>query len=154
MTRISIKHPSGFEITFDGDAEEFERFRSFVTDDLSGLMTTLPAPSIEAQLPPSTELELDPVSPEAISARLSKVGASADIERITVIADAATEANGRGLDYDTVDRLYDSLGIKKPPRWRATFSNAKQKGYLQSVGQGLWKPTVMGQNFARLGHRS
>lgn len=70
------------------------------------------------------------------------------------MAQAAVEAGKEGIDYETVTRLYNDLGYKKPSRFTKTFSNARIKNYVKNVGQGMWRPTVPGENFAKLGIRS
>ena len=159
--KITIRHPVGLEIEFEGEPAEFDRFTSFLTD-LPGFVGTLGGtPAIRAtsddgagsgrESPPTVASgQLDP---NALLARMNEVGASSDIERVTVIAHEAVEAGLDGVDAPTVERLFTQLGLRTPPKLRATFSNAKQKGYLQSAGHGRWVPTVRGSNFARTGIR-
>ena len=70
------------------------------------------------------------------------------------MAHLAQQSGLAGIDYAMVDRIYTDLGMRKPTKMRATFSNAKQKGYVRSVGNGAWAVTVVGENFARHGIRA
>jgi hypothetical protein len=70
---------------------------------------------------------------------------------VTVIAQLAVEAGREGVDYDTLNRLYAELGLKKPALFPTkTLSNAKYSK-LVTVKPGIWKPTLKGENFAK-GH--
>jgi hypothetical protein len=157
VIEIELKLPSGLQISFKGDLNEFAEFRDFV----SGL------PGLHAGGPPLTPLspnggdeslaelpvgdDADPLDPHVLQAHLDRIGATTDIETVTVLAHAAVQARLEGLDYTTVDRLYQELGRPRPPRWAKTFSNAKQKNFIRNVGRGLWVPTVPGDNYARYG---
>lgn len=165
--KISLKLPSGVEFDFEGDQTAFEDFKTFLADELPQLLLIArsepvqdtvrirqPAPDSESN---ESEVVSEPGEQEvdiaAIGGRLDELAVSNDIERVTVMAQAAIDAGREGLDYETADRLFTELGVAKPSVWRATFQNAKKRGYLQSVGRGLWKPTYAGENFARLGER-
>jgi hypothetical protein len=159
--KITLELPNGARIDFEGDEADFERFTKFLAN---------PPALVEGlgSIPASTALSLpsrgdasggelpagDPLDSRLIAERLKAVGAATDIERVTVMAQAAVEAGREGIDYATVTRLYDDLGIRKPSRFTKTFSNAKTRNLVKSVSQGVWRPTVPGENFARLGHRS
>lgn len=166
MMKVMIKLPSGLELSFEGDESSFDRFTSLLTD-MPGFVETL-----GAQLPAGDEHgsgsnggggEFDhgsngggdgghPLDPKVLSARFTRVGATTDIERVTVIAQAGMEAGMDGVDFATASRVYDALALRKPAKWKAAFGNAKTKGYVQSAGAiGRWKPTVPGENFAN-GH--
>lgn len=160
--KIELHLPSGLRITFEGDEAAFDRFTQFLTEPPSFVESLGHGPALQA---PDQPLELrapsgedaepvdDALSPRGLHDRLARVGATTDIERVTVIAQAAVEAGKEGLDYSTVDRLYVELGLRKPARWPKTFANAKTRNLVRSVGQGVWRPTVVGENFARFGTR-
>ena len=63
---------------------------------------------------------------------------------------AALDAGHGPIDYKTVDKLYSELAIRKPSQWKATFNNARTKGYLTNVAPGIWKTTVP-EGLARYG---
>jgi hypothetical protein len=152
--KITIRHPVGLEIEFEGEPPEFDRFTSFL-NELPGFVGTLgETPAIaDGQGDANQDPAMRQLDPRAILDRMTEVGASTDIERVTVMAHAATEAGIDGVDAPTVERIFTQLGLRTPPKLRATFSNAKQKGYIQSVGHGRWAPTIRGANFARTGIR-
>lgn len=173
MAKIAIRL-RGFEIEFEGDDTAWAQFAKFVSGDLQRVVDGLGvargtddgpggtpdddtsnggAGDSDAPPPPPPPPGTDALNPRAVEARMKEVGASTDIDRVTVMAQAAVDAGLPGLDYPTVGRLYTALALRKPPTWRATFSNAKQRGYIESVAQGVWKPTVPGENFARYGDR-
>jgi hypothetical protein len=155
--KITIELPGPVSLTFDGEADEFERFSGFVSE----------LPELIGELGPVSTRELNegggaadsdddgggsganPLDPQALQARFSQVGASTDIERVTVIAQAAVEAGREGADFALADKTYVSLALAKPARWKVTFGNARTRGYLQNVGRGVYKPTVPGENYAR-----
>lgn len=165
--KITIRHPAGLEIAFEGEPPEFDRFTSFLTE-LPAFVGTLGPIDTRARLggPPGASAPSGSVIPElpvlpvgsvdarAVADQLGAVSAATDIERVTVMAHVSHEAGLSGVDYATVNRLYTELGLRKPTKLRATFSNAKQKGYVRSVGNGAWAPTVTGENFARHGIRA
>lgn len=167
MMKISLRLPSGVEFDFEGDQAAFEDFKTFLADELPQLLPTArsepvqdtarigqPASESHAEeRDASSDPEEQQVDIAAIGSRLDELAVTSDIERVSVMAQAALDAGREGLDYETADRLFTELGIAKPSVWRATFQNAKKRGYLQSVGRGLWKPTYAGENFARLGDR-
>jgi hypothetical protein len=149
--KITIRHPAGLEISFEGNEEEFNRFTTFLGDPPS-FVGALPAADRSAggDGGPVRDGSIDP---QMIVSRFAEVGAASDVERVTVMAQIAVEAGRDGIDYPEVDRLYEQLGERKPANMRQTFSNAKRAGFVRSVGQGRWRPTVGGENFARLGIR-
>ncbi len=160
--KIELETPSGLKITFEGDENSFKLFTGFLTE-LPGLADTLGASTAAQALPgpdrPDADEELegahaDPLDPRHVASRLDAVEAKSDIDRITVMAQLAVDADRDGLDYELAARLFEDLGYPKPPRWAKTFSNAKARGYLRSAGErGVWRPTVQGENFARYGRK-
>jgi hypothetical protein len=80
--------------------------------------------------------------------------AKSDVDRVTLMAHVAIEAGLPGIDYETAERLFVELGERKPTRIRATFQNAKVRGLVRTVGRGIWTPTVVGENYARLGYKA
>lgn len=157
MIKIELELPSGLRIFFEGDEAGFDRFTRFLSE-LPGFVESLALPAASSAPPTSEELETPAsengeLSARSVADRLSAVNAGSDIERVTVFAQLAVEAGREGIDYETCDRLYTELGIPKPSRWARTFFAAKQRNLVRSVGRGLWKPTIQGENMARLGHR-
>jgi len=160
--KITIRHPAGLEIAFEGEPPEFDRFTSFLTElpaFVGTLGPTVASTAHTALAPPGGTGDPPPlptgsIDPRTVAEQLATVGAATDIERVTVMAHYASEAGLGGIDYAMVDRLYTELGMRKPTKMRATFSNAKQKGYVRSVGNGAWTVTVTGENFARHGIRA
>lgn len=149
--KITIELPGPVSLTFEGDGEEFERFTGFVSE----------LPELIGEIGPVAPTELgaggegaardetgSPLEPAVLQARFARVGASNDIERVTVIAQAAVEAGREGAVFEMADTTYTALALSKPARWKVTFGNARSKGYLQNVGRGIYKPTVPGENFA------
>jgi hypothetical protein len=159
--KISLRLPGGGTLEFEGDAEEFQRVSDFLGDPPSALTEPgLPAATsagrggaFAADLVSSdADVELEGVLPldsRNAALRIESVGATTDMERVTVLAQLAVEAGEDGLDYPTVDRLYTELGYRKPARFPKTFSNAKNAGLVRSVKYGVWRPTVKGENYAR-----
>lgn len=152
--KITIELPGPVGLTFEGDVDEFERFSGFVSE----------LPELIGEIGPANAGELleggggdgddgedgtTPLDPATLQARFSKVGASTDIERVTVIAQAAVESGREGADFALADKIYVALALAKPARWKVTFGNARTRGYLQNVGRGVYKPTVPGENYAR-----
>jgi hypothetical protein len=158
--KITLELANGDKIAFEGDEADFERFNKWLAKPpaLVEKLGATPAPASRA-LPgnggtANKELEAgDALDPRIVAERIKAVGAATDIEKVTVMAQAAVDAGREGLDYATVERLYSDLGFKKPPRFTKTFSNAKTRNLVKSVSQGVWRPTVPGENFARLGIR-
>ncbi len=95
--------------------------------------------------------EPDSLDPRAVAKTIERIGAKTDIERVTVIAQAAVDAGLPGIEYDAIDKLYGDMGIEKPARFAKAFSNAKGRGLVKSVKHGTWAPTVQGENYARFG---
>lgn len=163
--KITIRHPAGLEFAFEGDEAEFQHFSSLLGQLPTFVGTVRPADASgmsqradEGPFFPANGEKLvyagsGTLDVHALAQQLAAVGASTDIERVTVMTWMAEQANLDGLDYGTAERLYDELGQPKPSKMRATFSNAKTRGLVRSVGQGRWKTTVAGQNFARYGTR-
>ena len=93
-----------------------------------------------------------PLNPANVAAQLDAVGARSDQERITVMAQLAVDGGSDGIDYETLNNLYGELGLKKPAQFPTkTLSNAKYAGLMKMVSQGIWRPTYIGENFAK-GH--
>jgi hypothetical protein len=151
--KITIDLPGPVGLTFEGDPDEFEKFSGFVSK-LPSLVGEI-GPPVEAERQTQNgsgdddDDDASPLDPATLQARFSKVGASTDIDRVTVIAQAAVEAKLDGANFELADSIYDALALAKPARWKVTFGNARTKGYLQNVGRGIYKPTVPGQNYAR-----
>jgi hypothetical protein len=161
--KISLQLPSGLQISFEGNEAAFDRFTEFLAEP-PGFVENLgvSAPALangtvheleQGTSEDAPEQSDDPLSSRVLHDRLREVGATTDIERVTVIAQAAVDAGKEAVDYSTVDRLYVELGLPKPARWAKTFSNAKARNLVRSVGHGVWRPTVVGENFARFGAR-
>ena len=151
--RLTIRHPAGLEISFEGDEAEFERFTRFLADppSLVGILSAeAPVGETHQTLPPPPA---GAIRPQGVAERMRAVGASSDVERVTVMAQLAVEAGRDGIDYPEVNRLFEALGERKPANLRQTFANAKRSGFVRSAGQGRWAPTVVGENFGRLGTR-
>lgn len=177
MIKIALRHPSGLEIEFEGDKDAFDRFAQFLSADLSGFVRALnPAPAtiaadhalpapqaLDGILPeasgsaaegPVLSLGSDEtIDPRAVALRLEQIGASSDMERVAVLAQAAVDAGLVGIDSDTASKLYTEMGIPKPARFAKTFSNAGTRGLIRSVKYGVWAPTVQGENYARYGRK-
>lgn len=155
--KMGLELPSGLRITFEGEGDEFESFTAFLAD-VPAFVETLGLPDDEeeepGELPPGdVNNSGNPMAPRAVAERMQAVGATSDIERVAVLAQLAVEAGRPGIDATTADDLYEELGYPKPPRWSRTFFNAKQRNFVRSAGRGVWRPTVHGENFARLGRR-
>jgi hypothetical protein len=160
--KIVLRHPSGFHIEFEGESDEFDRFEGLLTGDLSRFVRGLDAPSHDDELDDHNDSldgediadDTSPnghIDPRALMARMTKVGATTDIDRVTVIAQAAVDAGLDGVNSELADALYTELGIPKPSRWSKAFSNAKTRGLVRSAKYGYWRPTVNGENFAKHG---
>ena len=93
------------------------------------------------------------LAPARVEAQFEAVGARTDVERVTVMAWLAREARALGLDVEAATHVYRELGLPTPGNWRSTFSNAATRGYIVNEGRGIWRPTAVGENFARLGQR-
>jgi hypothetical protein len=156
--KINLKLPNGAELEFEGDAAEFERLQGFLAEPPDALNT----PTSRTAVSGSEEGPVDDsgggasgastaVTPEVVAERIEKVGAKTDIERLTVIAQLAVEAGMPGADYPLAERLYTDLGFRKPARFTKAVSNAKARNLVRMVSQGVWKPTYIGENYAR-GH--
>jgi hypothetical protein len=171
MMKIALSHPSGLEISFEGDAKDFDRFAEFLASDVATFAQGLsPAtkpdrevPALEAPGANATgtydadatppDAGLSSLDPRAVAKRIESVEAKTDIDRVTVIAQAAVEAGLPGIDYPTIEKLYTDMGLEKPMRFAKAFSNAKTRGLVRSVQHGTWAPTVVGENYARFGKK-
>lgn len=178
VIKIGLRHPSGLEIEFEGDKDDFTAFAEFLTGDLGGFVQALtPASTGPTRVPALTRAQDDGgiegsegddglegpdsgplgsdgrIDPRAVASRIAFLNASTDIERVTIIAQAAIDAGLEGIDYATIPRIYDDMGLPKPPRFPKAFSNAKGRGLVKSVKYGVWAPTVQGENLARYGQR-
>lgn len=166
MTKFEIKFPNGTEINFEGDEEAFEKFKSFLAEGVptfvEAVQSASPALAGRAGVSPQpSPFEGD--SPEAVAPPTARIDigrlneliavARSDVERVAVMAFAAVEFGLRGLDYATAEDWYRQLGLRRPGRMRSTFSNAATRGYIHSVGRGLWRPTPAGENLAVRGER-
>jgi hypothetical protein len=170
MMKISLRHPSGLEIEFEGDEKAFGRFAEFLSQDVGEFVRGLSPANIDnSEVPPlalpeaSTETAYDsgtaetnggggnPLNPRVVAAHIERVEAKTDIDRVTVIAQAAVDAGLPGIDYATIEQLYTDMGLEKPMRFAKAFSNAKARGLVRSVKHGTWAPTVQGENYARFG---
>lgn len=169
--KIVIRHPNGSEHTFEGTEEEFAKAVDLIPGFEEGFKLDdrprrkrreLDDPDPEEHEQDEEDedaeengsgLSPDALDPTKLHARFSEVNATTDIERVTVLAQAAVDAGMDGLDYETVADLYKKLGLRMPGKWRSTFSNAQNRGYIYSVGRGKWKPTPAGYNLARLGEK-
>lgn len=166
MIKLSLKLPSGIEIAYEGPEDALNGVLASLSGDLQTTLETLGTvagkPKATPQ-PTTTEAptsgqgedsETTPLDPRAIAESFERVGANTDIERLTVVAQASVEAGRDGLDYETLDQMYRELGLRRPRKWRPTFSNARNRGYIKNAARGLWQPTVLGENFALLGERA
>jgi hypothetical protein len=157
MAQFTIKWPNGAEVTFEGDVT-FAELQEFLSGDTPPVLTI--AGSGRSALASRTdEREGDsdddrmPLNPAVVEARFQEVEARTDVERVAVMAHLAVDAGLPGIDQATAERLYRELALRMPGLWRATFSNAQTRGYVTNAGQGNWRPTSAGSNFARLGQR-
>lgn len=170
--KIEIRHPNGAERRFEGTEDELAKAVEVIPDFVEGFRVP-PPDSTGRELPPRRQEEspakrddggspeegettpLNPASldPAHLHARFTEVNATTDIERVTVLAQAAVDAGMEGLDYETVSDLYRKLGLRMPGKWRSTFSNAQNRGYIYSVGRGKWVTTPAGYNLAKLGEK-
>ena len=66
------------------------------------------------------------------------------------MAQLAVDTGKEGIDYPTLNLLYTELGLPKPAQFPTkTLANAKNSGLMRMVKQGVWRPTLRGENFAR-----
>jgi hypothetical protein len=150
--KLEIRHPSGFEVTFEGDEQDFDRLRGFL-DELPQIAGEAASTTDSKGNSGTGDDKQEPrtIDVHALDAQLQEVGAKSDIERVTVMAQKAVEAKSEGIEYATAEQLFDDLGLPKPQKIRATFQNAKSRGFVKRVGRGTWQPTVAGENFAKYG---
>lgn len=165
--KIVIRHANGTEHSFEGTEEELAKAVDLIPDFVEGFRVKAPSrvPDPPGEETPDEQghedsdgndderLRPEALEPARLHAQFSEVNATTDIERVTVLAQAAVDAGMEGLDYETVADLYRKLGLRMPGKWRSTFSNAQNRGYIYSVGRGKWKPTPAGYNLARLGEK-
>jgi hypothetical protein len=159
--KLKLKFPNGAELEFEGEQSEFERVAEFVVDPPDALVLPMERPQQSGGKTGDDGGGGDDddggggggprgtLDPAYVAERLSMVGASTDIDRLTVIAQLAVEAGMAGADYETAERLYNELGFRKPSRFTKAVANAKSRKLVRTVGQGIWKPTYMGENYAR-----
>jgi hypothetical protein len=94
----------------------------------------------------------DKLAPAQVLERLVSVGAANDQERVTVMGQLAVEAGKEGIDYPTLEELFQELGLRKPAQFPSkTLSNARASNLMKKVKPGVWRPTYRGENFAK-GH--
>ena len=158
VAQFSIKWPNGAEVTFEGDVT-FAELQEFLNGETPPVLATSPVGARGAPAPRDgepTSVSTDhpmPLNPAVVESRFQEVDARTDVERVAVMAQLAVDAGLPGIDQPTAERLYRELALRIPGLWRATFSNAHTRGYVTSAGQGNWRPTSAGSNFARLGER-
>lgn len=147
--KLEISLPSGLRFVFEGERSDLDH-----TAELLKLVEVVGAGLDAAPAVPQPDPGGggDSLDPSALAQRLERVGAKNHIQRVTVMAQAALEADMEGLDFATAERLYKAIGVPKPSSWKATFSNARTAGQVQNVGRGLWKPTTQGENYALYGN--
>jgi hypothetical protein len=166
MMKIALRHPSGLEIEFEGDEEAFKSFVHFLGSGVQPFVQGLESRSEQDRAQDQDgasdtddggdengedAFDGNALDPRTLAVRMEKVGAKTDIERVTVMAQAAVDAGRDGLDSKLADSLYDQLGFPKPSRWSKAFSNAKARGLVRSPKYGFWAPTVHGENYAKHG---
>jgi hypothetical protein len=159
--KLKLTLPGGVELDFDGDQHEFDRVTAFLADPPAALSAAM-----ELDEEPEGnggddggngddggggggQRSADKLEPAYVAERLNMVGASTDIDRVTVIAQLAVEAGMAGADYQVTERLYNELGFRKPSRFTKAVANAKSRKLVRTVGQGIWKPTYLGENYAK-----
>jgi len=153
--KISLKLANGAMLEFDGDAAEFERISEFLADPPDSLTaghgeSVVEGPNEESAGVQDGADDGPPLDPRTVLARLQKVGATNDQERMTVMAQLARESGKEGVDFDTLKRLYEELSLAKPAQFPSkTLANAKNSGLLLPVKPGIWRPTIKGENFAK-----
>lgn len=170
--KIALRHPSGIDISFEGDENEFGRFLEFVATDLARIA---PAPhdGVPSEDRETANQQSGPLSgedqegddlgepvhhrgeidPRLLADTMERVKAKTDIDRVTVIAQAAVDAGLDGVTAKVAEEMYDQIGVPKPARMGRALFNAKERGFLRSAKHGTWRPTVNGENFARYGKK-
>lgn len=150
---FSLERSDGARINFNGTREELDEFLDLIRREASELLGALGSdakPVVSSA--PSHELpSAIPVGPDLEEA-MDRVGASTDVERVTVIAYLVVRSTGDGLSEEAAAQAYTELGLPRPGRWRSTFGNARMRGYLYKSADG-WRPTPAGENFATHGIR-
>lgn len=150
--KLEITLPSGLRLLFEGERADLDHTAALLKLDTVVGNGLHKAPKPPAELPsgevPASGNALDP---RALAKQLEKVQAKNHIQRVTVMAQAAVDAGMEGLDFATAEGLYKELGVPKPGSWKATFSNARTAGQVQSAGRGMYKPTTQGENYALYG---
>src|SRR5688572_30708342 len=99
--KIKIELPNGATLEFEGDQAEFDRVKQFLAeppDALSAPPTRSPTKDLEGDSGDGEgeNGEVATLDPGFVLERLNMVGASTDIERVTVIAQLAVEAGMAG----------------------------------------------------------
>src|SRR5437870_1525036 len=100
MMKIAVELPNGARIEFEGENEEFKVFTAFLAKPpelVEGLGSMASAASgtpglpgdqgKQGELPPGNTLD-----PQYVMERIRAVGATSDIEKVTVMAQLAVEA--------------------------------------------------------------
>jgi hypothetical protein len=150
--KISLKLANGATLEFEGDSAEFERVSAFLAEPPDSLTAGGPPPSAPVIPDPDRNQSLpsSALEPTNVLGRLEQVGATNDQERVAVMAQLAVDAGKEGIDYPTLHLLYTELGLPKPSQFPTkTLANAKASGLMRMVKQGVWRPTLRGENFAR-----
>jgi hypothetical protein len=150
--KLKLTLPNGAEIDFDGELADFTALKESlgITPELLEIAAkTPPKESEESTGDDEGSDDAANLEPGYVMERLTMVGANTDIERVTVIAQLAREAGMAGADYPLLERLYTELGFRKPSRFTKAVANAKARNLVQTEGQGVWRPTYLGENYAR-----
>jgi hypothetical protein len=153
--KFKLTLPNGGELDFEGELDEFKALNESLGLKPDSL-------NVPAKTPPKDqegsegagggdEADATPATLDAgyVMERLTMVGANTDIERVTVIAQLAVEAGMAGADYPLTERLYTELGFRKPSRFTKAVANAKARNLIRTSGQGVWRPTYLGENYSR-----
>jgi ubiquinone/menaquinone biosynthesis C-methylase UbiE len=88
---------------------------------------------------------------ESLRERIEATGATSDMLRATIYAQAARDARLPGIDAARAEALTRELGLQSPADWRGTFSNARTRNLLVHAGHGAYAPTKAGARFAKTG---
>jgi hypothetical protein len=152
--KFKLTLPNGAELDFEGGLDEFEALNKSLglSPDSLAAAAAAKTPAEESEGSEGDDGGEEPTAnlePAYVMERLTMVGANTDIERVTVIAQLAVEAGMAGADYPLAERLYTELGFRKPSRFTKAVANAKARNLVRTSGQGVWRPTYVGENYAR-----